>query len=267
MFQTNRRRGLKQALEEASDHELRELREELAARQEKMAQLQLELFETRSDLTRFERELDDRIGGLKEKLQGLEAELLEARRRTERRAQWGSRAETSEVPEDVVEQFQRKWRPKEKQPPPQQPTKALDEATKDELKSLYRSLAKRFHPDLALDPKEKDWRERRMAEVNVAYGSQDVRRLQSIAEKPDWLVENLPKTRDETLRGLYADIRRLDHMIETLELQMRELVNSQTVKLMLDVRFAQREGRDLIAEMANELKIRIAGVQNELAAL
>ncbi len=267
MFQSNRRRGLKQAIEEASDRELRELREELTARQERVAQLEFELFETRADLTRFERDLDDRLGGLKQQLQNIETQLVEARRRAERRAQWGGRLDTSEVPEDVVEQFQRKWRPQEKSSPSPHPKVQLDETAKDEFKSLYRSLAKRFHPDLATNPKEKRWRERQMAEVNEAYAEQDIRALQSIAEKPNWQPENLPKTRDEIICELYAEVRRLDQVIMSLEEQSHELVHSPTVKLMLDVRFARREGRDLLGEMSNDLLARIVIAKNELSAL
>jgi hypothetical protein len=266
MFKSNRRRGLKQAIDEASDRELRELREELAKRQERVAGLEFELFETRGDLTRFERELDDRLGELKRQLQDIEMQLSEARRRAERRAQWGGRLETSDIPEDVVDQFRRRWRREEKTIPPQ-PKKQLDEATKEEFRGLYRCLAKRFHPDLATNPNEKQWRERKMAEVNEAYAEQDLRSLQSIAEESGWQPENLPITRDKIMCDLYSEIRRLDQVILSLEDQLNQLVHSATVKLMLDVRFARREGRDLLGEMAKDLMARIALVMSELSSL
>ena len=264
MFHSNKRGGLKRAIEEASDRELRELREDLAIRQERVAQLELEIFETRADLKRFEGELEERLGGLKRRAESLEKQLEEARHHAARRAQWGSRLDSSEVPEDVVEQFRRTWTPRKNSCPPQA-KKQLDEVSREEIKSLYRSLAKRFHPDLSIDPKEKRWRESKMIQVNEAYSAQDVRALNSFVEIPDFERESLPKTRDEIVRDLYSEISRLNGVVSNLEEQLRQLVHSQTVKLMLDVKFARMEGRDLLGEMASELMTRISQLESALS--
>jgi len=94
LFQGNKRGRLKQALSEASDHELQTLRYEVSIRQEKVAQLELELFDTRADLTVFEREMEDRLGLLKRQIERLEVKIEEARRQAARRAQWGDRADS-----------------------------------------------------------------------------------------------------------------------------------------------------------------------------
>ena len=48
-------------------------------------------------------------------------------------------------------------------------------------RTLYRALAKRFHPDLASDPSEKPWREQMMTKVNDAYRAQDLAALRQLA--------------------------------------------------------------------------------------
>jgi hypothetical protein len=266
MFQKRRRRVLKQALEEAGDRELRELRDRIASRQERIAQLELELFDTRADLARFEHEMEGRLGVLKIHIAKLEHRVEAAKRSAARRAQWGDRADSPDVPEDVVEQFRRRWK-QSNRPKPEPPKKPLDEASKEEFKSMFRSLAKRFHPDLARNPEEKQWREERMAEVNMAYAELDMSALKTMAEVPDWSPEVTQKSREQEITELHIEIQRLDDVITNLERTLRELINSDTVKLMLDVSIARNEGRDLLGHIESELLAKIASLEKELAMI
>ena len=42
-------------------------------------------------------------------------------------------------------------------------------ATKDEVRTAYRKLARRWHPDRFLEGPERDWANEKMAEINAAY--------------------------------------------------------------------------------------------------
>jgi hypothetical protein len=265
LFKRNRRGRLKQALSEASDYELQTLRNEVSLRQEEVAQLELEFFDTRADLTVFEREMEDRLGLLKRQIKRLEDKLETAKRQAARRAQWGDRADSPDIPEDVVDQFRKTWRRQEKDASPHPLERKVDEATKEELKTLYRNLAKRFHPDLAIDPEEKAWREERMAEVNAAYAEMDMTALEALVGKSDWAPKPSVRSRDEEVAELRAEIKRLDELIEDLERNLRELINSDTVKLMLEVSSARRAGWDLLGKMENDLLARISALQHELS--
>ncbi len=261
-----RQSSLRRAFERASDPELSRLYDEVAIRQERVAQLELELFDTQVDLARFERELESRLGPFQRRLQELEDHLSEARHRAARRAQWGDRLDEDEPPVDVVEQFHRTWarpeRPEEPAPPPRK-----DEATKEQLKGLYRNLAKRFHPDLVTDAEQKRWREKVMAKVNEAYAAGDLGALQALGETSDHPGVSPPKAREQVVAELQTEIRRLDGLIASLKSSLRRLVNSQTVKLMLDASIARRSGRDLLGEMAADLRVEIARLEAELASL
>jgi len=265
MFQ-RRRRSLKRALEEAGDDELRLLRAEVSKRQERVAQLEFELSDTRADLARFEQELERRLGPLQQRQAQLEQQLEKARREAARRAQWGERLDAEEPPIDVEEQFRRTWtpRPKKAEPPQEQP---VPEELKAEMRSLFRVLAKRFHPDLVTDLNEKRWRVKIMAEVNEAYASHDLAALRKLAERPDRLEEHRPKTREQLIIELRSEIARLDRVIQSLERKLQELIHSHTVQLMLEVTIAARSGRDLLEEMAKELRAEIARLEVELAGL
>lgn len=42
-------------------------------------------------------------------------------------------------------------------------------ATKEEVRSAYRTLARRWHPDRFMEGPERDWANEKMAEINAAY--------------------------------------------------------------------------------------------------
>ena len=52
------------------------------------------------------------------------------------------------------------------------PYKILDlpaTASRDEIRSAYRTLARRWHPDRFMEGPERDWANEKMAEINAAY--------------------------------------------------------------------------------------------------
>ncbi len=263
MFRRRRRKALQQALRGARDPQLRALQEEIVRRRERVAELELELFDTRADLARFEQELEARLGPLQQHLESLQAELRETRRRAALRAQWKDRDEPLV---DVEEQFRRTWTPRE--PSAERPSpRPRDEGLQEQIKALYRELAKRFHPDLTTDPEEKAWRAGRMAQVNEAYAVGDLAALRRLAASPERPERAPQKTREQLMADMRAEIARLDRLIADLERQLDALVRSHTVQLMLDASIARRAGRDLLAEMAADLEAEIAQVEIELASL
>ena len=42
-------------------------------------------------------------------------------------------------------------------------------ATRDEIRTAYRALARRWHPDRFMEGPERDWANEKMAEINAAY--------------------------------------------------------------------------------------------------
>jgi len=267
MFQRKNQRSLKRALDNASDGELRDLQDELNWRQERVAQLEFELSDTNANLGRFNHRLDDRLGELQKRAEELELEVEQARLRAARRAQWGERADSPDMHVDVLEQYRRTWTPREKPPPPPPQEPEVSEHTRAELKTLFRALAKRFHPDLVTDPEQKRWRVKIMAQVNEAYAARDIAELRRLGSQPDRPEAPVEKTREQVLSDLRNEIRRLDDVIRSLERTLQDLINSHTVQLMLEVTIAERSGRDLLEEMAADLRRRIADLEAEYARL
>jgi hypothetical protein len=255
----------------SGDRELDELTTALAARQEHIAQLELDLLNSQTELAAFNAEIERRLGPLQRRLEALEAELTDAKQRASRRALWGARASSPDVPEDVITQYQRLWgREARATPPPSSeppPPAMVDEA---ELKTLYRALAKRFHPDLATDPSEKPWREKMMAQVNEAYRAQDLAALRRLANEQPLAgpgAPPAPRTRDQVLAEMQAEIARLDDLAIRLEQQFDELAKSPAVQLKLEALWAKRAGGDLLTDMGRQLQSEIARAEKELATL
>jgi hypothetical protein len=207
------------------------------------------------------------VGPLQSRLDDLRKDVARARHRAERRAQWGARAEDEDdAPPDVFAQYERTWR----KPPEgmsREPKPAPDAATKGQIKAEYRALAKRFHPDLTSDPDEKKWREKVMAEVNQAYADGDLAALRKLAGQADRPERGPEKSRDEILIELRREVKRLDGVIAQLQAEVGRLTRSSEVKLMLDASIARREGRDLLSEMAADLRREIVELELELAEL
>lgn len=264
----SRKRGsLKRAMERAADPELRQLEDELADRKERIAQLQIELSDTRIDLARFEYELEVRLGGYMRRLQSLREKVDELRRKASWKAQWGDREDAPDFEEEVSEQYRRTWR-KRPSPPKPPPEVHLNDQDAAELKRLFYSLAKRFHPDLATDPSEKKRRQDIMVKVNEAYSSKDLRALRELMKQPDVILEEPIKSRQRMMAEMEAEIKRLDGVIAHLNAQLRELIHSnESVRLMLDVSIARQRGKDLIAEMARDFQHEIARLEIEVERL
>ncbi len=265
MFRRRRKGALSRAMGRTGDTELRILQDQVAARQEQIAEFELELFDMRADLERFRREKDRRAGLLQRRLVELQAEVEAARRRSAFRAQWKKSREPPEFDQDVSEQFRRAWTPRDV--PPEPPRVKRSKADEEIIKTLFRTLAKRFHPDLTIDPDEKAWRQNKMAEVNQAYAERDLQKLEGFSNQPERQIQQPERSRDQMLVDLRREVHRLDGLILDLKRQLTELNNSPDLQLMLKVSLARHEGWDLLANMAAEVQAKITQLEAELATI
>jgi hypothetical protein len=137
-----------------------------------------------------------------------------------------------------------------------------------EMKELYRNIAKKVHPDLAVDEKDYKRRTKVMAEVNKAYEDGDVERLEAILS--EW------ETSPEAIEGedigsrLIRTIRmiaRVKRRIAQIDKDIQQIVQSDLYELKLKIEKAETEGRDLIEEMATQLDKQIQDAKCQLSQL
>ena len=172
---------------------------------------------------------------------------------------------TWEPPPDYVpveEQFRRAWQvpPQQARVAPESPTSAAPkpraeavDSREARVKKLYRTLARRYHPDLAADPGERDHRNALMARINEAYAERDLDLLQTLASSPEDAPPNEPldALRLEELRRIDAQ---LDSRLAELAFERTNLLHNDQARLVMEEKIARRQGRDLLAQMAADLE-------------
>jgi hypothetical protein len=134
-----------------------------------------------------------------------------------------------------------------------------------ELRDLYRKIAKKIHPDLAVDDEDRNRRTEIMAEVNKAYQEGDIEKLRAILR--EW--ESSPEAIEGEDIGskLIRTIRmiaRVRERINQIGQEIRNLMEADLYELKQKVDEAAREGRDLITEIADRI---MAEIEQEKARL
>lgn len=240
------------------EEELSTKKAELDALESELAQRELDLATLEAELRAFERRYLCIVGIRYAELDEIEAQIAEAlahrnpmdtkfRERASR-----SRAQAKESAQSVGTAKEAKQRDQFR--------------PSEDLKKLYRKVAKLIHPDLVTDEKERARRMRLMAEANRAYETGDVNHLEAILR--EW--ESSP----ESVKGegigaeLVRVIRKIAQVRERLyiiESKMTKLKQSELYHLQIKSEEAQKQGLDLLTDMATRLDEQISGARKRLA--
>lgn len=134
-----------------------------------------------------------------------------------------------------------------------------------ELKRAYREVAKRIHPDLTANDADRVRRQELMAEANEAYQQGDEARLAKILDT----YESSPETVEGEGPGaeLIRVIRKLSLMknrLGEIETEAQKFFSSDLYLLKVQMEEAHEQGRDLLGEMAEKVRKRIADCKERL---
>jgi hypothetical protein len=230
---------------------LLEKREQLATVRTMLAERESELAQIRAQLKTFEGRYLRQVGVLYAELDAIEARIAErevdlydsesARRRAEearRQAQETHDAAFGDARE--AEEFD---------PPPS-------------LKTLFRDVAKRIHPDFARDDGEQKHFTLLMARANQAYSRGDVETLQRLLDDHREIHASIAGegAAAELLR-ITRQIHHAERDIATLDAEQHNLLSGEIAHLHRDAENAAREHRDLLTELATSLREQIADAQ------
>lgn len=225
---------------------------ELATLETALAERELELATLQAELHAFEQEYMRVVGIRYAKLDQIEAEIAKflvflnpqdvtARQKAEKarvKAQGSKRAVSDTV---TNSQSSQGFKPAEN------------------LKKLYREVAKRIHPDLATDEVERLRRHKLMTEANQAYENGDEQLLRSILDA--W--ENSPESVKgegvaEKLIRVIRKIAQVRERFQAIQLEIQGLKRSPLYQLKKQVIVARQQKYDLLAEMAFQIDKQIA---------
>ena len=107
---------------------------------------------------------------------------------------------------------------------PKQETKSTDAKT---TKELYRTLVKKYHPDLVNDPDAQALRTEIMIEINEAYQRQDVNALEELLNRPP-----IMDPEDEDAGGvLIRLIRRIAQLNSLIEMATKRIAKEKEGEL------------------------------------
>lgn len=238
------------------EEELATKRAEFTALQTQLAERELYLANLRAELTGFEGRYLRSVGILYAELDDWNAkiaELLAEREQTHETRSAATQARTQAEDSRAVAHGIT--------------SQSSEFAASAELKSLYREVAKRVHPDLATDEADRNQRQRFMAEANEAYQRGDAESLRRILEQ----YEDSP----DSVRGVgvAADLIRVlrqikqvkDRLVE-IETEIITLEQSDIAVLREKAYEASQQGRDLLEEMAERLQGRINSAKQKYEA-
>ncbi|MBZ0320941.1 MAG: hypothetical protein K8L91_31290 [Anaerolineae bacterium] len=253
------------------DDELKRLQIECIEKELALIELEAQVAELENDLSDLKTRYDGLIVPLEKKLASTEEAIqeLERQRMVNKLGDYNPLESSWRPPEgyvSVADQFERAWN-KSSEPPLISPIKSTltsqEDATK--LKKLYRQLASRFHPDLTTDPDERQRRHAIMARINEAYAQKDYDGLMVLSKQADVTPDTpLEALKIQELRQLR---NQLNERIEYLNSRRISLMHSDLMDLKLEAQLAAKVGRDLLMEMAAQLKQDLQVAQAKLAKL
>jgi hypothetical protein len=236
--------------------ELQRKQAELASLEAELIQRELDLATLRADLADFESRYLRTVGVLYAELDEIEAQIAEAQAR--RRPSDSKMQEQATRARAQAQESAHTARPVAEPRP--KPT--------ENLKKLFREVAKCIHPDLATNDTDRERREKLMAEANLAYENGDEVKLQTILA--DW--ESSPDTVEgegvgaELIRVI-RKIAQIQRRLTEIDAQIEQLSLSDLYQLRAKANEAENQGRDLLKEMASQVENQIDAARKRLRAI
>ena len=243
------------------------------ALQDQLARLEQERADLRLELAEFEALYNRRVGPIADELLAVQLHIAEYRLRIELVQLRGRALAPSQLEAEVEYRLHDRRSQSEEmhsrveQARSTRPTSAVDKAAALDLKQLYRELAKRTHPDLAVDDDDRRERSQSMVIVNDAYARRDVETLRRLLRQVDAgqaARHEDPEHRAARLRVEYAHLR---EAIQRVKIDLAEMNQGPLMKLKLEQAIGQARGRDVFKETAARLNEQLVAEHAELDRL
>jgi hypothetical protein len=222
--------------------------------QNDLIEAEAQLAERMAAINAFEFELRSKLEPFTRQLEALEAKIKQEFARLER--EWHEKA-GEEYPwqaEGSAASGEYRYHAEKLETKPQE----LDEDETAEIKRLYRQLARRFHPDMALDDTDREYCTPLMMAINAAYTMGDLDKLRELALSPD-LGQHLDNalTDQQLAEALEREIGRVERRLQEVNEELEQLTHHRSAKLMRRKQKVEAAGRNFYAEMIRELREKI----------
>ncbi len=241
------------------------LQTEIDLKRSALAEERAALKKLQSEIDSFARHYDHIIGPLEAQLDAVrqEIESLQLTQTTYHDSIWGPGYNSFE------ESFDAKYR-RPQDPTGPSPRRVVDDST---LRTLYRKLARKYHPDTTTDLAEKVRLTFIMAQINAAYRARNIDELYAIdGQKRGKFRVDPPIVDQSAVRGpTYFELlkisEKLDEEIALARSERTRLMHGPLMSLKVEASIARSQGRDLMREIAAKVRADLDAAKAELAAL
>jgi hypothetical protein len=238
-------------------------RYELDVLTREIAELELELATVQAEIADFSQRYHAVVGKLMVQLDLLQAQI--AAIKAERKPQDVALKQSAEQSQAQAERSQQEQQRFEEAPnnAKAHTPQAKPFAPSRDLKKLYRQIAQKIHPDRAASETERDWRTHLMSEATRAYRNEDETALREVLTL--WQEGPTAGTSvADSKNALDIQLQRMKARLAGIQTELDRLLASRLYELFIATRMAQRQGRDLLQEMAATLDLQIAAAQQRL---
>ncbi len=250
-----------------------QLEAEVQALQDQLARLEQERADLRLELGEFEALYNQRVGPIEAELTAARLHMEEYKLRIELIQLRGRSLSPSQLEAEVEYRLHDQRREsaemhsRVEQARSAAPAPTLDAAAKLDLKQLYRELAKRTHPDLAVDDEDRRERSQSMVMVNDIYARRDADALRRMLRKLEAGQRSLHEDPAQHAARLRVEYARLREVIQRVKIDIAEMNQGPLMKLKMEQAVAQARGRDVLRETAAQLSMQLMTAQAELNQL
>ncbi|MAT45428.1 MAG: hypothetical protein CL609_24130 [Anaerolineaceae bacterium] len=233
------------------DFELEELKRKINILMDRLTEEELSLISLEIELSAFEKIYISELGHLIAELDLLDAKILELLStlypsRDNLRNKASKAHQKAKISGEEVKKEPENYKSDKKFLP------------SESLKSLYREVAKRIHPDFSINDEDCELRTLMMIEANKAFENIDENKLKEL------LIDSETFNKTSMIEKLEIEIDRLKRKIIQIEHQIKILIEKQMVikssdlySLKLKVANANDNGINLLKKMGEHLKNQI----------
>jgi hypothetical protein len=232
-------------------------REELASIRATLAERELELVDLRSQLAAFEGRYLRQVGALYAELDEWKARISELKARLDPSP--AAKVQAEEARQQARGTYEEAHG---------RASETRDFTPSQDIKRLFREVAKRIHPDFAKDSLDLERRTRLMAEANRAYEMGDTEALQRILDEyQDGADAVEGEGIGAELIRIIRQISQAKNRLAAIEQELAALRQSEIGLLKKQAEESEQAGRDLLTELANSVREQVARTKMEYETL
>lgn len=251
------------------EKEINKLLKTIEEKREQIEELTVSIEDIKAEVDLFQHRYNTYVGRYYLELDKVELEAKEYRLRLQLRREDVREQEIEARVESCFRENRARFSEPEDQKESELKTETNDlpEQEAKYLQSLYRKLAKRFHPDKAAHTEEKHRRKQLMPLINRAYNEQDVQILERLSIGETDIAMQAEGSIAEKKEQLQTKLRSLHRATSELRSEINRVKTGRTYQLKQQVENAEKSGSDLLTTLAADLKRKVQSSRAQLTRL